>query len=42
MNHILKEAPADEAANMATYSKPDLPLKPELVTSVVEFINKLK
>lgn len=42
MNHILKEAPADEAANIATYSKPDLPLKPELVTSVVEFINKLK
>jgi hypothetical protein len=42
MNHILKDAPADEEQNMATYSKPDLPLKPELVTSMVDFINKLK
>ncbi|MDB4901650.1 MAG: Alpha/beta hydrolase family protein [Mucilaginibacter sp.] len=42
MNHILKEAPADEVANMATYSKPDLPLKTELVSSMVDFINKLK
>jgi len=42
MNHILKEAPADEAQNTATFSKPDLPLKPELVTSIVDFVNKLK
>jgi pimeloyl-ACP methyl ester carboxylesterase len=42
MNHILKEAPADPDQNMATFNKPDLPLKPELVTGIVDFINKLK
>ena len=42
MNHILKAAPADRDQNMATYSKPDLPLKPELVPAMVDFINKLK
>ncbi|MEO8884624.1 MAG: alpha/beta hydrolase [Mucilaginibacter sp.] len=42
MNHILKEAPADREKNMATYTQPDLPLKPELVPAMVEFINKIK
>lgn len=42
MNHILKPAPADPEQNMATYSKPDLPLKPELVPAMVEFIDKLR
>jgi uncharacterized protein len=42
MNHILKEAPADEEKNMETYSKPELPLKPELVKGIVDFVNKLK
>ena len=42
MNHILKAAPADEEQNLATYSNPDLPLKPELVTGIVDFVNKLK
>jgi pimeloyl-ACP methyl ester carboxylesterase len=42
MNHILKEAPADREQNLATYSKPDLPLKPELVTAIVNFIKGLK
>jgi fermentation-respiration switch protein FrsA (DUF1100 family) len=42
MNHILKEAPADKEQNVATYSKPDLPLKPELVTSIVNFVKGLK
>ena len=28
MNHVLKEAPADPAANVATYSDPTLPLAP--------------
>jgi pimeloyl-ACP methyl ester carboxylesterase len=41
MNHILKEAPADKDQNLATYSKPELPLKPELVSDIVGFINKL-
>ncbi|MES2279519.1 MAG: alpha/beta fold hydrolase [Bacteroidota bacterium] len=42
MNHILKEAPADREKNIETYKDPNLPLKPELVTGVVAFINKLK
>jgi pimeloyl-ACP methyl ester carboxylesterase len=42
MNHILKEAPEDRQQNLATYNKPDLPLKPEFVTSVVDFIKGLK
>jgi pimeloyl-ACP methyl ester carboxylesterase len=42
MNHVLKDAPADKAQNMATYSKPDLPLKPELVTSITTFVKGLK
>jgi pimeloyl-ACP methyl ester carboxylesterase len=42
MNHILKEAPADREKNAATYSKADLPLKPELVTSIVSFVKGLK
>ncbi len=39
MNHILKEAPADRDQNLATYNKPDLPLKAELVPDIVKFIN---
>lgn len=42
MNHILKEAPPDKEKNLATYNDPSLPLKPEFVTSVVDFINGLK
>lgn len=41
MNHILKEAPADRDQNLATYNKPDLPLKAELVPDVVKFVNGL-
>lgn len=42
MNHVLKEAPADKDKNMATFKQPDLPLKPELITAVVDFIHGLK
>ena len=42
MNHILKDAPADRDKNLATYSNPNLPLKPEFVTAMLDFINKLK
>ena len=42
MNHILKDAPADEDGNLATYDKPDLPLSATLVPGIVEFINKLR
>ncbi len=40
MNYVLKDAPADKDKNTATYTNPDLPLKPELITTLVEFINK--
>ena len=42
MNHILKEAPADPDQNAATFGKPDLPLKPEMVTGIVDFVNRVK
>ncbi len=42
MNHVLKEAPIDREKNMATYKQPELPLKPEFVTGVLEFIHGLK
>jgi pimeloyl-ACP methyl ester carboxylesterase len=42
MNHVLKDAPADEEQNLATYSKPDLPLSAALVPGIVEFVNKVK
>ena len=38
MNHVLKTAPADRAANFATYANPDLPLAPGLVDAVAGFI----
>ncbi len=42
MNHILKAAPADAKANLATYTDPALPLMPEAVNTIVTFINGLK
>jgi pimeloyl-ACP methyl ester carboxylesterase len=42
MNHILKEAPIDREKNMATYKQPELPLKPEFVTGLLDFIHGLK
>lgn len=40
MNHVLKEAPADKEKNKATYNEPDLPLKPEFVTAITNFVLK--
>lgn len=42
MNHILKAAPADKEKNQATYNDPSLPIKPEFMTAVVDFIKGLK
>jgi len=42
MNYVLKNAPADKDPNLATYKQPDLPLNTELVSDMVEFIEKLK
>ncbi|RUL49609.1 alpha/beta hydrolase [Lysinibacillus antri] len=38
MNHVLKEAPQDRAANFATYSDPSLPLHEELLPLIEKFI----
>jgi hypothetical protein len=40
MNHILRAAPIDRAANIATYTNPALPLKPELMPALVAFIGR--
>ncbi|MFT4093305.1 MAG: alpha/beta fold hydrolase [Niabella sp.] len=42
MNHVLKEAPLDPAANKATYMDPSLPLLHDFVTSIVSFIKSPK
>ena len=41
MNHILKDAPANPQANLATYSDPDLPLAAGLLGTVAEFLKKV-
>ena len=38
VNHILKAAPAERAANLATYADPSLPLGPGIVDDVADFI----
>jgi alpha-beta hydrolase superfamily lysophospholipase len=38
MNHALKIAPRERAANLATYGAPDLPLAPALVPAIAAFI----
>lgn len=38
MNHIFKDVSIDRQSNLLTYNKPDLPIKPELVTVINEFI----
>lgn len=38
MNHILVDAPADRAANVATYNDPSLPLDSKLVPTIAAFL----
>ncbi|MGE7930222.1 alpha/beta hydrolase [Lysinibacillus xylanilyticus] len=38
MNHVLKNAPADRAENLATYSDPSLPLHKEFLPAIQQFI----
>jgi uncharacterized protein len=40
VNHVLKLAPADRAANIATYDDPNLPLAPGIGEVVADFITK--
>lgn len=42
MNYVLRDAPLDKDKNIATYTQPELPLKPEFVSTVVDFIKGLK
>jgi uncharacterized protein len=41
MNHILKDAPAEMATNMATYNNPELPLSNGLMDGILSFIKTL-
>ena len=38
MNHVLRLAPADRAANLATYTNPTLPLAPGLADTMAAFV----
>ncbi|MDP3493520.1 MAG: alpha/beta fold hydrolase [Hyphomonadaceae bacterium] len=38
MNHVLKEAPIERAANLATYTDPSLPLATDFVGQIEDFI----
>jgi uncharacterized protein len=40
MNHVLKKVPDDKEANRASYNNPNLPLHPELVLELYQFITK--
>jgi alpha-beta hydrolase superfamily lysophospholipase len=42
MNHILRAAPTDRAANVATYTNAALPLKPELMPTLASFVQAAK
>jgi pimeloyl-ACP methyl ester carboxylesterase len=39
MNHVLKAAPADRAQNLKTYGDPTLPLDPQLVSAIADFLH---
>lgn len=40
VNHLLKVAPMDRAANLATYGNPDLPLADGVVSTIADFIQR--
>ncbi len=42
MNHVLKAAPADQAANAATYSNPALPIVAEVPAAIAAFIHGVR
>ncbi|MBJ7535716.1 alpha/beta fold hydrolase [Rhodomicrobium vannielii ATCC 17100] len=39
MNHVLKNAPSDRAANFKTYAEPDRPLAPQLIAVIGDVLN---
>ncbi len=40
MNHILKNAPIDQAENLATYGDPDLPLTEDFIRALITFLEE--
>jgi len=40
MNHVMKKVPADQAAQLKSYSDPSLPVAPELVEAIVATVRK--
>ena len=38
MNHVLRIAPEDRMQNIATYNQPELPLHPELMSTLISFL----
>lgn len=40
-DHVLKDAPADPAADLTTYADPDRPLDPLLIPTVAAFVKRL-
>jgi pimeloyl-ACP methyl ester carboxylesterase len=41
MSHVLKAAPAERAANIATYGNPDLPIAPEVPRAIVAMVKRM-
>ena len=42
MNHVLKSVAADPAKQTASYSDPALPINPELMKNIIEFVPRVK
>lgn len=42
MNHVLKEVDTTGPANQMSYMNPDLPLHPELIPTIVNYVTELK
>jgi len=42
MNHILKDSPQGIAANIATYSNPNLPLAKPLIPAITNFVKRIE
>jgi pimeloyl-ACP methyl ester carboxylesterase len=42
MNHVLKEAPAEQEKQMKSYTDPSLPVAPKLIDGIISFIKTVK
>jgi hypothetical protein len=42
MNHVLKDVPIDPQHPVASYGDPSLPLHPQLVPAVVDFLRTVR